>query len=203
MKRDGFDPAYNAGPVVAQLDQQRPHAQPAPHERRLRALPRAEDFVSVERSLGYVPFLLDALNWQWIGSGAASATPSECCRVSTSGARYTPCSAFPREQSPAAAARTADNVNVSRPISRTRPACIQGWSTRRRRRTSSGVTSRICRRRRHAQGPVGDRLRVYHVGLTARRTSGAAGCWSQPTHHNRVSEPSRSAGSAEWSSSRS
>jgi uncharacterized protein len=33
------------------------------------------DFVSVESGFGYVPFLLDALDWQWVGQGAAEAHP--------------------------------------------------------------------------------------------------------------------------------
>jgi predicted TIM-barrel fold metal-dependent hydrolase len=33
------------------------------------------DFVSVESGFGYLPFLLDSLDWQWLGSGARDAYP--------------------------------------------------------------------------------------------------------------------------------
>jgi predicted TIM-barrel fold metal-dependent hydrolase len=33
------------------------------------------DFVSVESGFGYLPFLLDALDWQWAGAGAREAYP--------------------------------------------------------------------------------------------------------------------------------
>jgi predicted TIM-barrel fold metal-dependent hydrolase len=33
------------------------------------------DFVSVESGFGYVPFLLDALDWQWMGTGARDRYP--------------------------------------------------------------------------------------------------------------------------------
>ena len=33
------------------------------------------DFVSVESGFGYVPFLVDALDWQWLNTGAAKAKP--------------------------------------------------------------------------------------------------------------------------------
>ena len=39
------------------------------HERALRSLPRL-NFVSVESGFGYVPYLLDSLDWQWMGTGA-------------------------------------------------------------------------------------------------------------------------------------
>ncbi len=33
------------------------------------------DFVSVESGFGYIPFLLDALDWQWMGTGARNRYP--------------------------------------------------------------------------------------------------------------------------------
>ena len=33
------------------------------------------DFVSVESGFGYIPFLLDALDWQWVGTGASDRYP--------------------------------------------------------------------------------------------------------------------------------
>jgi predicted TIM-barrel fold metal-dependent hydrolase len=33
------------------------------------------DFVSVESGFGYLPFLLDSVDWQWLGSGAREAYP--------------------------------------------------------------------------------------------------------------------------------
>jgi uncharacterized protein len=74
MKRDGFDPAYNAA---------RSSLNWISNGRTLSLLLTSGvcerfpelNFVSVESGFGYVPFLLDALDWQWIGSGARERYP--------------------------------------------------------------------------------------------------------------------------------
>jgi len=74
MNRDGYDPAFNVARSSMSF---------VGNARTLGLLltsglcdrfPRL-DFVSVESGFGYVPFLLDALDWQWRGLGARERYP--------------------------------------------------------------------------------------------------------------------------------
>ena len=74
MNRDGYDPAFNVARSSMSF---------VGNARTLGLLltsglcerfPRL-DFVSVESGFGYVPFLLDALDWQWQGLGARERYP--------------------------------------------------------------------------------------------------------------------------------
>jgi uncharacterized protein len=74
MHGAGFDPAYNAARATMAL---------IGNTRTLTTLLTCGlldrfptlDFVSVESGFGYLPFLLDALDWQWVGQGARDAYP--------------------------------------------------------------------------------------------------------------------------------
>jgi predicted TIM-barrel fold metal-dependent hydrolase len=74
MNREGFDPAFNAARSSMSF---------VSNVRTLGQLltsglcdrfPRL-NFVSVESGFGYIPFLLDGLDWQWVGSGARDQHP--------------------------------------------------------------------------------------------------------------------------------
>ena len=74
MNREDYDPAFNAARSSMSF---------VGNARTLGTLltsgvcdrfPRL-NFVSVESGFGYVPFLLDALDWQWLGTGARDRYP--------------------------------------------------------------------------------------------------------------------------------
>jgi predicted TIM-barrel fold metal-dependent hydrolase len=74
MNREGYDPAYNTArssmSFVANVRTIGTLLTSGVCER----FPRL-DFVSVESGFGYIPFLLDALDWQWFGTGARDRYP--------------------------------------------------------------------------------------------------------------------------------
>ena len=69
---------------------------------RVPALPGLK-FVSVESGVGWVPFLLEAMDWHFHNTGRTSSIPSSsCCRASTSPARSTAASGSRRASARAA-----------------------------------------------------------------------------------------------------
>ena len=71
----GVGPGVPDRPLVDDVRRERAHDRPAAHERAAATASRRLDFVSVESGFGYIPFLLDALDWQWMGTGARDRYP--------------------------------------------------------------------------------------------------------------------------------
>ena len=82
------------------------------------------NFVSVESGIGWIPFALESLDWQWRNCGVAKSTPSTtCCPASTSSGRSTAASGSREIRPSPRSIRSVPTTCCTRPISRTPRAC--------------------------------------------------------------------------------
>jgi predicted TIM-barrel fold metal-dependent hydrolase len=108
------------------------------------------DFVMVESGFGWIPWALEAYDWQWKTHGVARNHPYELLPspASTSSGRSTAVSGSRTPPRCTPWSRSATTTSSGRPTTRTRPACPRGRPRRRRTRTTTSRThSRTCRRR--------------------------------------------------------